>query len=209
MRKTVVLLLCSLALILAGCESNRPPPPQDWSAPPPPQVTKPPKRTPAKPQMPPGKPGNAELAKADVYMDKQEIDLRRGLRNRGVLVARQGDTLIIILKSDVVFGPNSTQINDDSAVTLRGIANVIRYYDHTTVEVDGFSDTIGDPAKNMTLSQKRADSVLRALTSGGVNAKRVTAKGFGETRLKIPTGDNKAEPRNRRVEIRLSPLLPA
>lgn len=206
MRKIIILLLSSLAL--AACETSHPPPPQDWVEPPPAKVTKAP-HTPAKPKMPPGKPGNAVLAKAEVYMDRQEIDLRRGLRNTGILVSRKGDTLVLYMRNDVLFESNSANIGQSAAVTLRGIANVIRYYDRTAIEVDGFTDTTGDPDKNMAVSQKRADVVSRALTAGGVSAKRVTAKGFGETRLKIPTGDSTNEPRNRRVEIRISPMLPA
>lgn len=205
MRKIIILLLSSL--VLAACAANNPPPPPDLVAPPPVKVSKPHK--PAGPQMPPGKPGTAVLAKAEVYMDHQESDLRRGLRNSGILVARKGDTLVLALKSDAVFEANSTTVSQQSAVILRGIANVIRYYDRTAVEVDGFTDTAGDPNTNMTLTQKRADAVSRALASGGVNAKRVSAKGFGETRLKIPTGDSAKEPRNRRIEIRISPMLPA
>jgi outer membrane protein OmpA-like peptidoglycan-associated protein len=206
MRK-LILLVASVSF-LAGCETDHSLPPQVLEQPPPAKtVTSP--RTRTGPQIPLGKPGNAALAKADIYMDRQEIDLRRGLRNSGILVARQGDTLVLVMKSDVLFGTNSTSVSRDSAILLRGIANVIRYYDRTSVEVDGFTDTPGAPDKNMALSQRRADVVARALTDGGVNAKRVTAKGFGETRLKIPTGDNANEPRNRRVEIRITPTLPA
>ena len=210
MRKTVVLLLSAQlsTLALAGCETDHNPPPQDWETAPPPRTTPPPGPQ-TRLQMPPGKPGTAALAKADVYMDRQEADLRLGLRNRGILVARQGDTLVLNMKSDMVFETNSTAVSQGFAVILRGIANVIRYYDRTAIEVDGYTDTAGAPDKNMTVSQRRADAVAKALLAGGVNAKRVTAKGWGETRLKIPTGDNANEPRNRRVEIRIAPLLPA
>ncbi|MBI3677241.1 MAG: OmpA family protein [Proteobacteria bacterium] len=211
MRRIVVLLLSAQlsTLALAGCETDHYPQPRDWQTAPPPSRTAPPARPRTNLQMPPGKPGTAALAKADAYMDRQEVDLRLGLRNRGILVARQGDTLVLNMKSDTVFDTNSTAVSPQFAVILRGIANVIRYYDRTAIEVDGYTDTAGAPDQNMTVSQRRADAVAKALMAGGVNAKRVTAKGWGETRLKIPTGDNANEPRNRRVEIRIAPLLPA
>jgi outer membrane protein OmpA-like peptidoglycan-associated protein len=204
MHKSFILLLGAVAL--AGCQTNQQPVRLDLEAPAPVKTT--PSR-PHAPPMPPGKPGTATLAKADAYMDRQEADLRQGLRNRGILVARQGDTIVLNLKSDLLFGANSTTVAAQQAVTLRGIANVIRYYDHTAVEVNGYTDTTGAPDKNMTVSQRRADAVAQALMAGGVNPKRITAKGWGETRLKIPTGDNTNEPRNRRVEIRITPVLPA
>ena len=59
----------------------------------------------------------------------------------------------------------------------------------------------------MRMSQKRADAVVKQLADDGLEQKRVAGKGFGDEILKIPTGPNVAEPRNRRIEIRISPLV--
>ena len=53
------------------------------------------------------------------------------------------------------------------------------------------------------LSEQRAQAVANYLISQGVSSSRVRWMGFGETRLKVSTGDNVNEPLNRRVEIKL------
>ena len=68
-------------------------------------------------------------------------------------------------------------------------------------EVAGFTDNVGDPAANLTLSQHRADAVRAFLVQQGVPADMLTAKGYGEAR---PVADNatpEGQQRNRRVEF--------
>ena len=86
------------------------------------------------------------------------------------------------------------------ARTLAGVAEVLRHYDKTLINVDGYTDTTGSDQYNLDLSQRRAEAVADILVGGGVAQDRISpAKGFGETHLKVPTGDNVNEPRNRRV----------
>ena len=47
------------------------------------------------------------------------------------------------------------------------------------------------------------------LVNDGINPARISPRGYGETHLRIPTGDNVSEPRNRRVEIRILPHVAA
>jgi outer membrane protein OmpA-like peptidoglycan-associated protein len=70
-----------------------------------------------------------------------------------------------------------------------------------TVQINGHTDNVGKPADNLKLSADRAKSVLDYLVSKGINIKRLTSKGFGETK---PIADNKAETgraQNRRTEF--------
>jgi len=83
----------------------------------------------------------------------------------------------------------------DEAVALMGKHADLR------VSVEGHTDAIGSDAFNQKLSERRADAVVGYLTSKGVAASRLVAKGFGKTR---PVADNKTEEgraKNRRVEI--------
>lgn len=71
----------------------------------------------------------------------------------------------------------------------------------TTIQVSGYTDTSGTPQYNMGLSVRRAKAVASQLVADGVPASAITAQGFGETHLLVPTGDGVREPQNRRVEI--------
>jgi OOP family OmpA-OmpF porin len=72
------------------------------------------------------------------------------------------------------------------------------------VQVEGHTDSTGSPDFNRKLSQERAESVVKYLTSKGVKASRFAAKGFGPDR---PIADNNTDAgrdANRRVEFNIS-----
>ena len=71
------------------------------------------------------------------------------------------------------------------------------------VEIGGHTDSVGNPASNQKLSQRRAESVRAYLISKGVKSEGLTAKGYGADK---PIADNKtAKGRadNRRVEFKV------
>ncbi|MGZ3902533.1 MAG: OmpA family protein [Bacteroidia bacterium] len=71
------------------------------------------------------------------------------------------------------------------------------------VEVSSHTDDQASDSYNNTLSQKRADGVLKYLVSKGISAERLQSKGYGET---MPVGDNKTEEgraMNRRTEFKI------
>ena len=203
MRKTGVALA---ALLLSACASEThyalegPPPPPSHATPVPHPVShgvQP--RSGALPSV--GSAGPLKTAMVGGYMDAQEKDFRAKLRGKGVIVARIGDDLVLSLRDDVLF--DGTALSDDGRDVLERTAELLRHYDHTAVAVGGYTDTAGKPDQNIAVSQKRARVVADALVSDGVAGPRVGAQGYGATHLKIVTGPNVNEPRNRRIEIRV------
>jgi len=71
----------------------------------------------------------------------------------------------------------------------------------TTIAVNGYTDTSGTPDYNQGLSVRRAKAVEAQLVTDGVPASEITAQGFGDTNLLVPTGPGVREPQNRRVQI--------
>jgi outer membrane protein OmpA-like peptidoglycan-associated protein len=146
--------------------------------------------------------GPLKTAMIGSYMDNQERDLRQHLRGTGVGVARPGDDIVLNIRDDALFDGN--QLSAPGRDILVTVAVIARHYDHTAISIAGFTDTTGTPEQNLAASQKRARAVADALIANGVAARRVSSQGYGETRLKIATGDHVAEPRNRRIEIRIA-----
>ena len=68
---------------------------------------------------------------------------------------------------------------------------------HMNFNVDGHTDASGSDSYNLTLSQRRAASVVRFLEAAGISAERLQAKGHGET---APRSSDPFAPINRRVE---------
>jgi len=68
--------------------------------------------------------------------------------------------------------------------------------------IEGHTDTVGDAASNQALSERRAAAVRTFLMQRfNVDAARLTAVGMGESQPLVQTGDEVAQPRNRRVQI--------
>lgn len=131
-------------------------------------------------------------------MDSLESDLRRHVRGKGITVARLGDDIVVIVRNDRLFTPSGMLAGDD---VLEPLGAIMDGYVHTAIAVNGFTDTAGTPEQNLAVSQTRARVVADALVHEGVAPQRITTQGFGETHLRVATGDGKKEPRNRRIEI--------
>jgi outer membrane protein OmpA-like peptidoglycan-associated protein len=215
MRKVLVTFAAAFLASCAGGRETYAPPP----APPPRAEYPPPAKT--KPEMPssqrtaeqpePGRvpqnvpsAGPLKTAMVGSYMDNQERDLRQHLRGTGVLVSRPGDEIVLKIRDDSLFEGSTNKLSGSGNNALATIAIIARHYDHTQISVGGFTDTTGSPEQNMSASQKRAKAVADALIADGVSEDRISSQGFGETHLKVQTGDHVKEPRNRRIEIRLT-----
>lgn len=102
----------------------------------------------------------------------------------------------------VEFKTGSAIIERRSYGLLDNVARVLEAHaDLAHVRVEGHTDSVGDDAKNLKLSQARAESVKAYLVGKGIAATRLTPQGFGETR---PLESNKTadgRSRNRRVEF--------
>ena len=89
---------------------------------------------------------------------------------------------------------------------LNTIANTLREYNQTIVEVSGHTDSVGSDAANQTLSERRANAVSGYLMGQGLQRERFEVVGMGE-RYPIASNDSEqGRALNRRVEIRLLPL---
>jgi outer membrane protein OmpA-like peptidoglycan-associated protein len=70
-----------------------------------------------------------------------------------------------------------------------------------SIEIRGHTDSDGDDASNMELSQQRAKAVALYLESNGISPDRIKYKGYGETMPIVPNTSKENMLRNRRVEF--------
>ena len=103
----------------------------------------------------------------------------------------------------VYFDTDQTFVKPESGNTLAEVAALLKADPKLRIEVAGHTDGTGDKAHNGTLSQGRAQAVVAALVGQyGIDAARLVAKGYGDSRpvAANDTATNKAK--NRRVELR-------
>ena len=101
----------------------------------------------------------------------------------------------------VFFDLGKASLSARAKAVVKDAAATAKTTAHTQVAVNGFADTTGTPKGNQALSMQRAKNVAAELVRGGVPAKEIAIKAFGDTVLLVPTGRNVKEPQNRRVEI--------
>ena len=103
----------------------------------------------------------------------------------------------------VKFRYDSADLTDESRAILDRVAATLRKQTaHTQLEIAGHTDSQGDPAYNLRLSQQRAETVMKYLISRGVDARQLKARGYGGVQ---PIADNSTWAglvSNRRVELR-------
>ncbi len=140
------------------------------------------------------------------YMDRQEAELRKQLRDTGVSVERVGDNINLIMPGNITFVTNGHDLNSGFYEVLNSVVLVLQEYDKTVIVVAGHTDSVGTEDYNQALSERRANSVAQYLLSRDVVEARIETVGFGE---RAPIADNAtAEGRslNRRVELSLLPI---
>lgn len=104
----------------------------------------------------------------------------------------------------IQFDTGKDRIKPTSYIILNQIVKVLIENPSYKVEVQGHTDNIGNPDANLKLSEKRALAVRSYLIEKGINADRITAKGYGDT---VPVASNKTaagRAKNRRVEFVVS-----
>ncbi|MCB1738330.1 MAG: OmpA family protein, partial [Gammaproteobacteria bacterium] len=102
----------------------------------------------------------------------------------------------------VNFLSNADTLTEESMVILDHIAEVLIANGDLTVEVAGHTDSQGNDAYNLDLSQRRAASVRQYLIDKGVPGTRLSSAGFGETQPVADNGTAEGRAQNRRVELR-------
>jgi OOP family OmpA-OmpF porin len=125
---------------------------------------------------------------------------------RGVRVDPQGCAIAdqVVTLEDVNFDTNRAVLTSLATARLAALAAAFRGQPALEVEIAGHTDTVGSPTHNLALSQRRAEAVRTFLIASGISPSRLTARGYGITRLLIsPETTDEDRARNRRVELHI------
>jgi outer membrane protein OmpA-like peptidoglycan-associated protein len=104
-----------------------------------------------------------------------------------------------ITLQNVFFETDKAVLEDESSIQLEALKKLLDEYSNMEIEIRGYTDDRGAADYNFELSERRAETVLNWLRENGIEAKRLSSKGFGESN---PIADNNTEAgraRNRRV----------
>jgi len=103
--------------------------------------------------------------------------------------------------SFILYFEKSTEIMPDSRATLDALLAEVAKRQAVEVQITGHTDRVGKVEDNDRLSIERAEAIRDVLINNGLHASFIRTVGRGEREPLIPTPDEQAEPRNRRVEV--------
>lgn len=106
-----------------------------------------------------------------------------------------------IVTHGITFDVNRSTIKPESMGTLNMILKVMQENPELKFEIDGHTDSDGNDADNLKLSQARAGAVKAQLVTMGITADRLSTKGFGETKPISENDTPEGKANNRRVEF--------
>jgi outer membrane protein OmpA-like peptidoglycan-associated protein len=104
----------------------------------------------------------------------------------------------------IEFDPDSATLRPSSGEQVRNIAEILRAYPNVNVKIGGYTDNVGDDARNLKLSTDRAANTMNAIAALGIDKSRLASEGYGKDH---PVGDNatgEGRQRNRRIDIRVT-----
>jgi len=188
-KKRVILGICAIGLLATfgtGCAAKASigTPEVKAAPPPPPAPPEPPPPPPAPTPPPPPEPVKA-IGRVNVTDAKIEI------------------------KEQIQFDKGAAVIKPESFALMDEIAKAMKENDKIKkVLIEGHTSAEGEAAANMKLSDDRAKAVMKGLVERGIDAKRLSSKGFGITK---PIGDNSdagGRVKNRRVEFTITDPAP-
>lgn len=106
-----------------------------------------------------------------------------------------------LLTRGILFEINRASLKPESTGVINEIAALLKEHSDLKLSIEGHTDSDGDDATNLKLSEERALSVKNALVDLGIDASRLQSKGLGESN---PVSDNntpEGKANNRRVEF--------
>ncbi|MBX2968369.1 MAG: OmpA family protein [Cyclobacteriaceae bacterium] len=131
-------------------------------------------------------------------MSEQEKELTRTVELRKL------ETGMVSILRNIYFDFDKATFQQESYNELNKLERMMQQNPMMRVEIAGHTDNIGTAAYNLTLSKRRAEAVKDFLTKKGIDARRITAVGFGKSRP-LASNDDEEEGRelNRRVEFKV------
>lgn len=114
------------------------------------------------------------------------------------------DTGSVVELKNIFFDVNKWELKPESKAELEKLAAFLTKNPSLKIELGGHTDNSGDKKFNLTLSTNRARSVYDYLvTNSKISAARLSYKGYGDTRPKVPNDSPENKAKNRRTEFKV------
>jgi OmpA-OmpF porin, OOP family len=146
--------------------------------------------------------------------DKSELKVgEKSVENKLVEFIKTGTTDETTLKNTwftfdrLYFEKGKSTLTAESQTQLKNIAAILKAFTKVNIKLGGYTDSDGDDAMNLKLSDQRAKSASFELQKLGVTAKRLASEGYGEQYPVCAENDTpECKSQNRRIDIRVTKM---
>ena len=143
-------------------------------------------------------PRKDEVLDIEVRKRKQDFDTAV---DKALSAAKPEEKIIRL--DYVYYKTGSAELDDKSKYELDNLVAVLNKYPNMTIEISSHTDSDGDDASNLTLSQARSGSVFTYLQGKQVADSRLRSKGYGETKPVDTNDTDEGKAKNRRTEFQI------
>lgn len=143
--------------------------------------------------------GGAAGAIIGHQMDQQAKELDQSIP--GAKIERVGEGIEVTFDSGLLFDFDSDRIKPEAAKNLQELARSLNKFGNSNLLIVGHTDSQGEDAYNMSLSQRRANAASAYLQSQGVPSARISTSGRGESEPVATNDTDAGRQLNRRVEV--------
>jgi len=153
----------------------------------------------------------AETKKRNEIYARFVSELQKMIDGGQLTVSIEKGRIVINLPDNVLFATGHSNVNAEGQKALKQIGAVLKEFSDRSFQVEGHTDNV--PMKsarypsNWELSTARAMSVVHLMIEEGVDAKNISAAGFGEFQPRADNEEKEGRALNRRIEIIMLPNL--
>lgn len=113
------------------------------------------------------------------------------------------DTGVAIELKNIFFDVDKFELKPESKAECEKLVNFLKTNSKLRIEISGHTDSDGNKKANQLLSLNRAKAVLDYCVSAGIVTTRLVAKGYGDSKPKVPNTSAENKAKNRRTEIKI------
>lgn len=148
----------------------------------------------------------ADMARDDATMaridaERAALELETTRTRLAELEAKQTERGLVVTLGDVLFEVDRAELKPGATQRLANLVDVLRENPDSTIAIEGHTDSTGGHAYNVSLSQRRADSVKTYLVAQGIDTLRISTRGMGPDYPVASNSDAAGRQQNRRVEV--------
>jgi outer membrane protein OmpA-like peptidoglycan-associated protein len=136
------------------------------------------------------------ISTKDLSFEKQKNDIVVKVEK-----AEKGKSFVM---DNIYYNTNSAELKPESRIILEAFAQYLKENPNIKVEIQGHTDNIGNAKDNEALSSNRAYTVKSVIEEFGGEGKRITAKGYGASKPRMPNTNEEGRSKNRRTEFLLT-----